>query len=218
MNLDQIREKIEKFELLEKDILLKKGNYNRIVDDLDSRKKQLTQFKKDLELFEDTAEFLRKVSTFLREGTKNKIETIVTEALNEIILDKDIEFLMKFDEKRNVNTLEFVVKEGDKELPILDSNGGGVINIIATVLRIIFVELQSSEPTTIILDEPASNLSAQYQSSFGRFLSMLSERLGHQLIIVTHNKTVAEQCHNMIMIEQDKKGISYIKEDKDETL
>jgi len=214
MRHNSIEDRIDDFKQLEEEFLLKKGNLQKIKQDIRDTKIALKKARHNVKLYEETAEYLRKISLFLREGTKHKIETIVTEALNEIFTDKDLEFFMRFEEKRNVNNLDFIIKEGDKELSILDGCGYGPMNVVATILRIIFIELQSSKPTCIILDEPAVNLSKQYQANFGRFLSILSERLGHQLIIVTHKQDIASQCHKMISVKQNKKGISVITEDE----
>ncbi len=208
MNIQEIRDKIEKFEELEDKFLIQKGNYERVCSDLKLNQEEYESLEKSLETLEKVSEFMRKISIFLREGTKTKVEDIVNEALREIITDQDLKFKMKFEEKRNVNNLEFVIEENGIDMPILTSCGVGVMNVVSTILRIVFVELQNQAKSLIVLDEPGSHISKQNQANFGKFLSVLSERLGHQLIIVTHTKDIADQCQNIITIQKDKSGKS----------
>ena len=213
MKDNKLKNIIEKFEKIEKEIVKKQANFENLQEKIKEKEEKFEKDKKDLELYEKTSGYLRKVAVALREGTKDKIEGIVTEALNEIYYDEDLEFKMEFKEKRNKSNLDFLIDDGEKELSILNSSGGGLMNIVSTILRIIFVELSSKDNQVIILDEPASHLSNNYQSRFGKFISSLSERLGHQVIIVTQNELIANECHKMFSVSQNKKGITKVKND-----
>ncbi|KKK86498.1 hypothetical protein LCGC14_2762610, partial [marine sediment metagenome] len=63
----------------------------------------------------------------------------------------------------------------------------------------------------ILLDEPLKNLSQNMQDKASMMLKELSNRLGIQFIIVTHEDTLTEYADRVFRVRQSKKGVSYVK-------
>jgi len=65
----------------------------------------------------------------------------------------------------------------------------------------------------IVLDEPFRFLSKDLQPKAGIMLSQLSENLGIQFIMVTHNEAFVEQADTVIEVSQGK-GVSRVDQEK----
>lgn len=77
------------------------------------------------------------------------------------------------------------------------SNGGGLVHLIGLALRLALLSAARPYcPGPLILDEPACYLSDLYISRFARFLKLISQDLGRQMVVLTHNQrlTAAADC------------------------
>ena len=189
------------------------------VDELISRHSYLEKQKSEIEdsiekLESDKMEIekSREIIMIVAGGIQNKIETTLSTPVNTAllsILDDPPEFVAKVVARRNTTELDFLFRENGEERPAIKQSGGGAINIAALVLRFAFWSLNPKCPV-FILDEPSHFLSDKYQSKFGEMVKTFSDRLGVQVIMVTHQNPVKEFADNIIHVE--KKGkISYVK-------
>lgn len=84
---------------------------------------------------------------------------------------------------------------------IMDEYGGGYVDVIAFALRIALLELLHI-PGPVILDESFKMVSRDhgFAERAGRFLRQLSEDLGRQIILVTHNDEIASSAHRRLRV------------------
>jgi len=138
---------------------------------------------------------------------------LVTECLKGIIPNFDMSFIPVFETKRNQTECDFVLvdKKGNRQDP-MDSNGGGVWNIIAFALRVCVLLLESKpHRNVLILDEPFHFLhgSVQQERAF-ETLMKIADRLKMQIIVVTQDSLADERAVSYGITMIDKK--SYLKE------
>ena len=62
----------------------------------------------------------------------------------------------------------------------------------------------------LILDEPGKNISAQFISAFGKFLTEVSNTFDRQIVMITHNSKLVEFANNIIEVYQTN-GVSHIR-------
>lgn len=117
--------------------------------------------------------------------------------------------------------IDFVIKRGKTEANLyferdglrcnpIQESGGGVVDIAAFALRIALWSLQRpGSNNTIVLDEPMKFLSRELQPKAGEMLKLLSEKLGIQFIIVTHD-TAFQDCADRVFFVEKKGGISHV--------
>ena len=103
----------------------------------------------------------------------------------------------------------YFVRNGEKSNP-LDASGGGAVDVASFALRIASWSLSQPEISkTIILDEPMRFLSANYQEKASTMLKEVSQQLGIQFIIVTHETTLTSYADNVFEVGI-KKGVSKV--------
>lgn len=156
-------------------------------------------------------ELLEECNILSRDFIKEEVEELVTQGLCEIFEDPYIEFNINFVEKRNqTEALFYLTTKKDDQLikgDIISTYGGGIVDVISISLRIIIMQLLRLEGP-LILDEPGKNISSQYIGNFGKFLIDVSKAFDRQIIMVTHNRVLADCANNIIKVEQ-KNGISF---------
>ena len=203
----------EQLELLQASIQAKKdklnfqlGKRNSIQQDIVKKKEHIIELNTDTDVYSKVGVLLQNVSEFVRISIVSKLETIVTEALQEIYQDRNLKFIISFESKRNNVEVKFKVHDTilKQDLNVLYSLGGGIKDIISTVLRVMVLEMDSSNKnSSIILDETGKNISYEYQENFGKFLRVLSEKLGRQIILITHMDTIIPYANKVLRIEQN---------------
>jgi ABC-type nitrate/sulfonate/bicarbonate transport system ATPase subunit len=117
-----------------------------------------------------------------------RVASIVTRCLKAVFGQEGPELKIDFERKRGKTeaVLKFV-KDG-MELDPLDSSGGGVVDVASLGLRIASLVLTKPERRRLLcLDEPLKHLSRSYVPRAKEMLETLTEELGFQLILVTHD-------------------------------
>ena len=162
-------------------------------DEIESRVKVLGPVK----------ELVEQSNIVSREFIRNEVEKLVTQGLQFIFDDPTIKFTIDFVSKRNQIEAEFSLSRDSEQVTgeLLFTHGGGIADIISTALRVVVMQLLKIEGP-LILDEPGKFISAQYIANFGGFLTKISETFGRQLILVTHNETLAQFASATIKVEQ----------------
>jgi DNA repair exonuclease SbcCD ATPase subunit len=194
---------------------------------LEDRKHQLrdvlqniTATEDKINLFKRTSDFLNKFSSSLRESVSKKIENLVTQVLQRVLKDNRYEFKINFTQKRNATDASFLLfdKLNQSEIDIIDSSGGGVADIVSTILFFVFLEISNSKSDFIILDEVGKHISADKREEFFKLLKELSEEYNKQIIYVTHQNEALDVADNIIRLETGKDGFSSVVVDKEVSL
>ena len=188
------------------------GTQNTLKEERKQKSESLEKAKHMIDVYSKVVLLLQGASENARHSIVSRIEKIVTEALHEIIPNENLSFKVIFESKRGASEVTFKLFDETikQELNVMYSYGGGIKDIISTVLRIVVIELDRTKcEGPIILDETGKNVSVEYQENFGRFLRILSEKLGKQIILITHEDNIVTQAHKVFQIAK-KDGKSYI--------
>jgi DNA repair exonuclease SbcCD ATPase subunit len=103
----------------------------------------------------------------------------------------------------------FFVRDGEKVNPI-DATGGGAVDIAAFALRVASWSMMNPRTRPVmILDEPLKNLDKERQQKGSAMIKEVSERLGIQFIIITHEEALTEYADKTFNVTI-KKGISNV--------
>lgn len=117
-----------------------------------------------------------------QEKLSERITSIVQCALDTVFPMSNYTFRVEFGQRANKSQIELVLYENDN--PVNDY-GGGLRDIISFALRLAVQSLGTSDKV-LILDEPMKFLSADMRDTGAQLLRELSQRLGMQVICVTH--------------------------------
>jgi len=140
-----------------------------------------------------------------------QIGQLVTDAIHSVF-DNPYTFDMSFVNRRNQTECDlYVVRNGRRRHP-LESNGGGLADVISVPFRCTFLVLSDLHPI-LVLDEPYKFLSVDLQNYCFMMLKTISDQLGVQIIVVSHLNEMKEIADNIVNVTQIQ-GISTIKKVK----
>ena len=79
------------------------------------------------------------------------------------------------------------------EADIADAHGGGLVNIVSVIYQILVLSLvKPRQRRVLFLDEPFRNVSEEYLEATAEFVRQLNEKLGIQIVLITHRKQLAD--------------------------
>ncbi|MCK4358991.1 MAG: hypothetical protein KAW92_09655 [Candidatus Cloacimonetes bacterium] len=190
-----------------------KGRYEEKKRVLDETTNRLKENEKKIDIYEGINLLFEKASVIARRKIKDEIELLVTHGLRSVFEDSSIEFKVDFVSRRNQIEADFYLEwvEAEKRIKgnILDTYGGGIVDIISIILRLVVLEL-ANVPGPLFLDEPGKMISEQFISNFGKFLIELSKTFKRQIILITHNSVLAEYANKMFEVYLNEKGESIV--------
>jgi DNA repair exonuclease SbcCD ATPase subunit len=139
------------------------------------------------------------------------LSSICSQAVNEVTGKSCYELKIYTKEKRN--SIELCIdlyKNGKLEGNPVDSNGGGICDILSVTLLFVCWKL-SGNPTRdlFVLDEPFKNLSADYQERACHFFQELANSMEVKVLMSTHISDFVEIAEHKIAVER-KRGASCI--------
>lgn len=146
----------------------------------------------------------REIITIVAKETQQQLEmritNIVSMALAAVFPDP-YQFKLVFNERRNQTEADLLLVRDGEELSPVEGAGGGVLDVTSFALRIA-VLLMSNYRRVIILDEPFRHLSADLQPKASEMMKMLSDKLGIQFIMVSHEDGIIDCADNIINIKE----------------
>lgn len=169
--------------------------------------------KKKQKIVQESMKWVTLLTDQRKKEVIERMENLVTKGLRAIFDSDDYSFKIETTIKRKqVNYLFFLkTKEtGDIELPLMDSRGGGVLNVISFVLRlltIVFCSGDDSSKKFMIVDEPFKNLSDDREEGVNQFILDTSSKLGVQVLMVSHRKGFEGDVN--VELKPSRKGVIY---------
>lgn len=157
------------------------------------------------DVFLKASTLLQLVSEKTRERSIDKIESIITQAIQEVYGDKALKFKIAFENKRGAVSVEFKLWDENLKqfLNIIRSEAGGIKNIIAAILRLVVIDLYNPKiEGPVVLDEIGVHISQEHRARFGKFLQQYSRLTGRQIILVSHLEKVNEFADKKIRLRR----------------
>ena len=175
---------------------------------------QLASEKIKLDTNVQSAEYLvqaRAVVQDVAKSTLSKLElhiaSIVSLALSSVFPDP-YEFVLEFVERRNQTEAMLWFKRGEELLKPEDASGCGPMDVASFALRIAFISL-ANQRRVVILDEPFKYVSVDLQEACSEMLKMISEKLGIQIIMISHLPRIIESADTVFEVDE---GMVKVKE------
>lgn len=168
-----------------------KGKRNQISSFLTKVTEQLEESNSQLIRLEKAREIIREVGMKTQSQISFHISDITSLAL-EAIFNDPYELKVDFIQRRNKTECDLSFERNGMKMDPLASSGGGTVDVAAFALRIAsWTMMNPRSRNTIILDEPLRFLSGDNQERASAMIKELSQRLGIQFIIITHESILA---------------------------
>jgi len=165
---------------------------------IDELKKTNAELVAQKELLAEISSYLNSYIQITNKGTEDELTTLVNEALLTIFDDQSISIRL---DKKVIGFKVFyqimVLEDGIEGS--VDSYGGGILAVIAVILKIIFLVKTQSYPI-LFLDESLGFVSEQYQAKLSAFLKAFSHKMGITILLVSHQVTMMTYADNVITI------------------
>lgn len=149
--------------------------------------------------------YLKQFADERQEQVYRQIETTVTEGLRAVFQEElSLEISTKMVGSRTETVFNLVSDAGGEVLTtsIMDSRGGGVAAIVGFLIQAVLVLLTPGMRPILFLDETFRNVSEDYQAPLGEFIRNLCDKTGLQVVLVTHQPTIAEYSTNWYTFSQ----------------
>lgn len=171
----------------------------------------MAEATKQLGIYDKVQILLQKTSDYARRQAKERIESIVSEALN-VVFGGSHRFVIELGLKANQPVAEFWLNDGSTitklEKPDYD-RGGGKVDIIALALRIAIGEMEGVQGP-LFLDEVGKHVSKEYTANVAYFLKEYSAQFNRQIILITHNADLAEIGDVGLEVKRNSSGESEV--------
>jgi len=148
--------------------------------------------KKLIEDFVECRDIMNLVGTVCQEQTKEVVEDLISEALKAVFGD-EYHFEMESKIVRNQPEIYMYVVRNGVRYSLREELGGGIVDLVSFVLRIVLWSITTPRSAGVmVLDEPGKFISKDLQSLFGDIIKELSNMLGIQFIIISHEEELIE--------------------------
>lgn len=193
-NLNELITKANnKISVLERQLIIDKSNNDNLKEEISKLEEEIEEHQSNLVLGVESVNFIEKTANHERSLIKDKVESVITDALKEIYGN---EYSITFDYtmKRNKTSVDIYLTKHTKLGDIVRKQGGfggGVSDVISLPLKLLVLLALKNNDKILIADEPGKHMDERVDK-FGFFLKNVCDKLGIQLIILTHHESLAE--------------------------
>ena len=185
-----IREKLERIKAVRESIL---ERIEKLAESLKKEKTYLGKASNVLLILQDVAQRTQQQFEY-------RISELVSLALS-AVFENPYELKLSYELKRNKTEASLKFFRNEKLVDPLNSSGYGAVDIAGFGLRCALMSLSQKElDKVLILDEPFKNLSKEYIPKAALMIKEISEKLGLQIIMVTHTPEFAEAADKIFKV------------------
>jgi len=187
-------------QLLRQKLEQQKGQRQQIEKNLTQLQEDLKLSRRSLRQHEQAREIVREVGLKTQQQLQFHISDITSLAL-EAVFPNPYELKAEFVQRRNKTECDLSFVRDGNEIDPVTASGVGAVDVASFALRI--ASWSMSHPrtrNTIILDEPFRFLSENYQDQASAMVKEISEKLGLQFIIVTHEPILASYADKVFEV------------------
>lgn len=131
---------------------------------------------------EEATALIQEVARSTQNRLQQRFQDIVQSALDCVFQDT-YTFKLEFIAKRGKTEVDMWLDKDGTRMDIVDSNGGGVVDVICFALRIVCLTLSTTD-RVLILDEPFKHLRGDARKRLGELVRSISDKIGIQIIMV----------------------------------
>ena len=177
------------------------GRRDQLQSEVTVTAKKLTTLAQEQEDITRALEIIQVTAKLTQSQLEIHISELVSLAL-EAVFPNPYKMILKFQTRRNRSEADLLLQdENGNLLNPMDAVGGGVVDVAALALRIALWSLKRPRPRAVmIMDEPLRFLSTDLQGRASLMLKELSEKLGIQFIIVTHEENLLEAADKVFNV------------------
>lgn len=145
------------------------------------------------------------IDSEVTDGVK-AVEELLTEGLRAVFDDQDISVRADVDVSRGKVSVDLITIQKQADGTVTeglsrDAYGGAVTTVQSALLRVIVTVRRGLRPV-LFLDETLPAFDSNYVHNMGAFLRVLCERLGVDVLLVSHNPAMVEAADHAYRIQK----------------
>lgn len=175
---------------------VRRGDAIKRLDSIDNTIKSLSL---EEEISDMSSELIRKlIDSEVTEGVQ-AVEELLTEGLKSVFTDQDLSVRSVVDVQYGKVSVEFVTVQKHPDGTVTealstDAYGGAVTTVQSVLLRVL-VSLRRGLRPVLFLDETLPAFDSVYVYNMGLFLRSICERLGYDMLLISHNPAMVDAAH-----------------------
>ena len=181
-----------------------KGQRDSLESSMKQLEKDIDSKNKEKDIYIQVRDLFASVGKATQDMLIQYFENLGTTLLKTIYGD-GYKFSLQFEIKRNKSECKPIVIKDNIELSLTDEIGVGVVDVLSFGMRLAIWSLKKPRTDPIfLLDEPFKYVSKDKLSLVGDALRELSEKLGAQIIMISHEEELtdfANSAHKVKIID-----------------
>lgn len=177
-----------------KELARKQAENDLLSRQIEAMGKKILELVDSLKLGQEGLQFLTDLANSRRGAMKGKIEAVITEAVR-LIYGDTYRVELSYSVKNNRSCLEIEMIRNTPAGEVrrdMSGFGGGMADTISVPLRLMVLMGSKQTDKVCVLDECWKHMDLERVELVGKFLRLLSDRLGMQIVICSHHEKVRE--------------------------
>lgn len=158
------------------------GKRDALISRLSASRTREEELQKRKESIDELVLAVQKAARDTQDQLRVRIEDVVQSSLD-AVFPGSYTFRTEFVARRGRTELDMWLDKDGTRMDPLDSNGGGVVDVLSLALRVCCLTM-SRNARVLLLDEPFKFIRGKARQRLGDMLSRLSRKLGIQVIMV----------------------------------
>lgn len=159
-----------------------KGRQDAARSSLDAADLEVRRLQDRKKAVEELVLVVQKAARDTQDQLRVRIEDVVQTSLD-AVFPNAYTFKTEFVARRGRTELDMWLDKDGARMDPLDSNGGGVVDVISLALRVCCLTMSKFD-RVLLLDEPFPRIRGTARQRLGEVLTLISHRLGIQVIMV----------------------------------
>ncbi len=187
-----------------------KTERNTLINLAEEKADKIDELNNGVEDHTKARELLLNILANIQGDFSKKVEALVTKAIQIVFSDRNFEFKLLFEEKRNnIECRPVIMEDGIEYIP-KDDLGGSILDVIGFALRVVLITLERPKKRLFIaMDEPFRWL-GNLRRKAGLMVKEICKGLRLQILFVTHDKDLVEIADKVYHIGHNKKKGSWV--------
>lgn len=187
-----------------------RGKQAILTQQISTLKHRRRDLKRSQRHHEQAREIIREVGLKTQQQLQYHISDITSLALEAVFSDP-YKLVVEFVQRRNKTECDLLFERDGERIDPISASGGGAVDVASFALRIASWSMRRPKTRpVIILDEPMRFLSVDLQERASAMIKQVSDKLGVQFIIITHEATLAAEADKVFDVKL-KNGVSKVK-------
>jgi len=161
---------------------------------IESCEQKILELAESLQTGKEALAFLEDLANSRRGAMKGKIENIVTEAV-QLIYGPSYKIELSYSVKNNRSCLDIEMLRDTASGEVrrdMGGFGGGMADTISVPLRLMVLMGSRQTDRVCVLDECWKHMDLERVELVGKFLRLLSDKLGIQIVLCSHHERIRD--------------------------